>query len=172
MAFRRGGRSSDRDEFAELFAAQFEGVVRSLVIVVGDRETARDIAQDAFVKGLLRWHRIRAYDEPAAWVRKVAFRAALRHKKRAAHYEALVRSQTASETTYDRSAFVGAEVVAALAGLAPMQRAAIALHYLDDLSVREVGDVLGCAESTVRVHLHRGRQQLALVLGEEQGHVR
>ena len=96
MAFRRGGRSSDRDDFAEFFAAKFEGVVRSLVLVVGDRETARDIAQEAFVKALLRWDRIQFYDEPVAWVRKVAFRAAMRDRRRAAHYETLLRTRLES----------------------------------------------------------------------------
>ena len=55
------------------------------------------------------------------------------------------------------------------AGIAVVQQE---LGLTSDLSVAEIADLLGCAESTVRVHLHRGRQQLAMVLGEEQGHVR
>jgi RNA polymerase sigma-70 factor (ECF subfamily) len=37
----------------------------------------------------------------------------------------------------------------------------IALHYLEDLSVVEVARVLGCAEGTVKAHLHNGRAALA-----------
>jgi hypothetical protein len=46
-----------------------------------------------------------------------------------------------------------------------MQRAAIALHYLDDLPVNQVALTIGCAEATARVHLHRGRQRLASCCG-------
>jgi len=41
------------------------------------------------------------------------------------------------------------------------QAQAIALHYLEDLSVAESARVLGCAEGTVTAHLHNGREALA-----------
>jgi RNA polymerase sigma-70 factor (ECF subfamily) len=47
------------------------------------------------------------------------------------------------------------------------QAQCIALHYLEDRSTAEIADILGVAESTVRVHLHHGRTELALRLGEE-----
>jgi RNA polymerase sigma-70 factor, ECF subfamily len=47
------------------------------------------------------------------------------------------------------------------------QSQAIALHYLEDRSVKDIAVVLECAEATVKVHLHRGRQALAAALGEE-----
>jgi RNA polymerase sigma-70 factor (ECF subfamily) len=50
------------------------------------------------------------------------------------------------------------------------QSQAIALHYLEDLPVAEIAEILECAESTVKVHLHKGRKRLAdrldLDLGE------
>ena len=53
-------------------------IVRSAALVVGDQEVARELAQDAFVKALLHWRRVRTYEHPQAWVRKVVFRMALR----------------------------------------------------------------------------------------------
>jgi DNA-directed RNA polymerase specialized sigma24 family protein len=50
-----------------------------------------------------------------------------------------------------------------------MQRAAIALHYLDDLSIKAVAQALGCAPATAKVHLHRARQRLGAILNEEFG---
>jgi RNA polymerase sigma factor (sigma-70 family) len=60
----------------------------------------------------------------------------------------------------------------AIASLPPQQRAAIALHYLDDAPVAEVALALGCAEATARVHLHRARLRLAELLHEEVEDVR
>ena len=57
------------------------------------------------------------------------------------------------------------ELLDALHTLSPQQRAAVALHYLEDRWTSDIADLLGCSESTARVHLHRGRQALAHHLG-------
>ena len=55
---------------------------------------------------------------------------------------------------------------AAVAALPGQQRAAVALFYVEDRTTAEIAEILGCSESTARVHLHRGRQALALTLKE------
>jgi DNA-directed RNA polymerase specialized sigma24 family protein len=55
----------------------------------------------------------------------------------------------------------------AIATLSAQQRAAIVLHHLAGWPIAEVADALGCAEATVRVHLHRGRRALAVALHED-----
>jgi len=147
-------------EFDEFFASTYPAIVRTAVLVVGDREVAREIAQDAFVKALLRWKRVRTYEHPRAWVRTVAFRMALRTKQREPASGALVERGTV-DTASDL------DLRDAIGELPRMQRAAIALHYLDDLPVAEVADTIGYTEATARVHLHRGRRRLAELLHEE-----
>ena len=49
------------------------------------------------------------------------------------------------------------------------QAQAVALTYLEGLSVEEVGLVLGCSEGTVKTHLKRGRATLAKRLGTSDG---
>ena len=56
---------------------------------------------------------------------------------------------------------------AAVRSLPRRQAHAVALHYLDDLAVAAVAKVLGLSEGAVKVHLHRGRQALAVRLGSE-----
>ena len=151
-------------EFDEFFASTYPAIVRSAALVVGDREVARELARDAFVKALLHWKRVRTYERADAWVRKVAFRMALRAKAREPQ-----RGAPAEPVVSDRVADV--DLLRVIGELPPMQRAAIALHYLDDLPVDEVAATLGCAPSTARVHLHRGRMRLAALLHEEHDDV-
>jgi RNA polymerase sigma-70 factor, ECF subfamily len=151
-------------EFDEFFASTYPAIVRSATLVVGDREVARELAQDAFVKALVHWKRVRGYKHPTAWVRTVAVRMALRAKAREPARGALPDSAVS-----DRVADV--DLLHVITQLSPMQRAAIALHYLDDLPVDEVASTLGCAPSTARVHLHRGRARLAELLDEERDDV-
>ncbi len=56
----------------------------------------------------------------------------------------------------------------ALRALPTRQAQALALHYYEDMSVRDVAAVLHCGEATVKTHLHRGRQALATKLGYEE----
>jgi RNA polymerase sigma-70 factor (ECF subfamily) len=151
-------------EFDEFFASTYPAIVRSAALVVGDREVARELAQEAFVKALLHWKRVRAYERPEAWVRKVAFRMALRAKSREPRRGALPEPTVADS-------LVDLDLLRMIAQLPPMQRAAIALHYLDDLTVEQVAEILGCAPSTARVHLHRGRTRLNELLHEEHDDV-
>jgi RNA polymerase sigma-70 factor (ECF subfamily) len=58
------------------------------------------------------------------------------------------------------------DLVRAVASLAPQQRAAVALYYLEDLPVEEVAHLLGVSASTVKQHLHRARARLATLLSE------
>ncbi|MEY2446042.1 MAG: polymerase sigma-70 factor, subfamily, partial [Ilumatobacteraceae bacterium] len=48
-----------------------------------------------------------------------------------------------------------------VAELPKQQAAAIALHYVDDLSVDSIASVVGCSAGTVKTHLSRGRHALA-----------
>jgi RNA polymerase sigma factor (sigma-70 family) len=47
----------------------------------------------------------------------------------------------------------------------------VALHYLEDCSVKEIAGILECSPSTVKVHLHKARQTLAERLEVEGGDV-
>jgi RNA polymerase sigma-70 factor (ECF subfamily) len=55
-----------------------------------------------------------------------------------------------------------------LAQLPPAHRRAVILHYLADLSTRDIAEQESVAESTVRVWLHRGRSALAELLAEHE----
>src|SRR6266545_8112683 len=85
MRLREGttGAVAERDaEFAWFFRNEFEALVRTMYLIVHDREQARDIAQEAFVQLFTRWRRISQYERPEAWVRRVGIRMAVRAIRR------------------------------------------------------------------------------------------
>ncbi len=63
---------------------------------------------------------------------------------------------------------VDVDLIEAVRALPSHQRAAVALHYLEDRPVAEVADILGCSVGTAKVHLYRGRKRLKTLIGEEQ----
>lgn len=149
------------EDFEAFFRSEFKAVTRAVVPIVGEVTEAEAIAQEAFLKALMRWGRLRRYDRPGAWVRRVAIRDAVRSAervKRPSPWKATATSPL--ELAADRI-----DLVRALQEITPRQRAAVALHHLGGWPVDEVAESLGCSEATVRVHLHRGRTALAEILG-------
>jgi RNA polymerase sigma-70 factor (ECF subfamily) len=66
-----------REDFQEFYQASYGRTVAMVAAVAGSRHEAEDIAQEAYARALARWSRLRAYDLPEAWVRKVALRLAI-----------------------------------------------------------------------------------------------
>jgi RNA polymerase sigma-70 factor, ECF subfamily len=162
------GRRATASGFDELFDAHYQRLVRALTVVAGDREQAADAVQEAFVKAHLRWRRISTYDDPIGWVRRVAINE-LRdeHRRTARKRRAVGRLATTTRTVVEPPEVD--EIGRLLATLPRQQRAAIALFYVDGLSVAEIATALGVAEGSVKSNLHDGRRRLRAVIDEEAG---
>jgi RNA polymerase sigma factor (sigma-70 family) len=165
---------ADDADFDELFRREYPRLRRLAHSIVGDGEVAREVAQEAMTRLYADWRRLSKLERPGAWARRVAIREAVRVRERAT-----VPAGTAARLSVEwvsgsgdagaaqAAAAVALDVRRALSTLSPMQRAAVALYYLEDLPVEEIADDLDCDASTVRVHLSRGRRNLAAALGEE-----
>jgi RNA polymerase sigma-70 factor (ECF subfamily) len=150
-------------EFAWLFRSQFASIARTVNLVVADRARAEDLTQDAFVQLWRHWATVEGYERPDAWVRRVAIRLAVRAARRERLRPLLeLRARRPLEDPPPDPGLADA-----IRTLAPMQRAAVVLYYLEDRSVVEVSDLLNVSESTVKQHLHRARRRLAELLKEE-----
>ena len=150
------------ERYAQLFSAEFSHVRRTVFVLVRSSAAAEDITQDAFVQLLLHWPKVSRFDRPDAWVRRVAIRLAVRHLKREGRRQ-LVESSL--EPPYDRPG-PDPDMAAAIATLAPQQRAVLVLFYYEDRPMKEICFLLDISESTGFVHLHRARRRLATLLGE------
>ncbi len=168
-----GADTTDRTiDFVAFFRAEYPGLVALATAVTGDRQTGEDIAAETMSRAYRRWSRIGSYDKPGAWTRRVAVNL-LHSRRRALSSEVRARLRIGdrdTSTTDPVDQIAGAEnFQQLLAPLAPRQRTAAALHYLDDLSVAEIADVMGCADGTVKSHLHAARAAMADALeGNEE----
>jgi RNA polymerase sigma factor (sigma-70 family) len=158
-----GGVTEVDIEYAAFFRDEFPSVLRTITLMLRDQPRAEEITQDAFIQLLLGWPKISRYERPGAWVRRVAVRLAMRSIRRdrlwARVREGLLPSAPARSSRFD--------VDGAIRRLPASQRAAIVLHYYEDRPLAEVAMILGCAETTARVHLHHGRNRMRELLGED-----
>ncbi len=148
------------DDLDTMFRAHYGRLVRALTLVAGSQEAAADAVQEAFVKAHLHWRRVQRYDDPVGWIRRVAINK-LRdeNRRRGRKDRAVERLQTEVRTDAVEWSD-GTDAGALLAELPRQQRLAIALFYVEGLSVAEVAESLQLSEGAVRFHLHQGRNRL------------
>jgi RNA polymerase sigma-70 factor, ECF subfamily len=162
--------SVETDEVAALYARAFPSLVGLLTAIGGNRADAEEVAQEAFVRLLEHWGKVRDYADPEAWLRTVAVRVLVSRQRRrqvAARGLAVLGRRA---TTALPAAGPGhdVELEEALAGLPVDQRAVLVLHHLHDLSVAEVAELLHVPAGTVKSRLSRARAALAPLLADEK----
>lgn len=157
------GSYEDSGRFEEVFRVEYAPVLRTVYLICHDHHRSEEITQDAFVQLLRHWERVRSLDKPGAWVRRVAIRLAVKSVHRETRR---VRTQRDVSGPVPTEA-MDRDVMTAVRRLPAQQRAAVVLYYFEDRPVDEIADLLGCAPSTVRVHIHRARGRLARELGGE-----
>lgn len=160
-------RASEFDaEFSALFLREFPRLARTVHHIVGDRERAEELAQDAFIELLRHWRTVIDYDRPDLWLRRVAIRKAQRERHRGWRRQEL-EVLVSPPTIVDTPATPAPEVLAAVRRLPPRQRAVVVLYYYEDRPMAEIADILDIKESTGWSQLHTARKHLAAALDQE-----
>jgi RNA polymerase sigma-70 factor (ECF subfamily) len=160
----RDAQASVAATFDALYAAHHGDVVAMAYVLTGDIHDAHDLAQEAFCRAWQRWRTVVVHDNPVAWVKRVAANLAISQARRRRVARRFLVRQRVDHVTPISADHVA--VVTALRALPESTMRAIVLHYIADLPVTEVAEVLGANVGTVKSWLHRGRAALAEHLGD------
>lgn len=154
-----GTLDDEGQDFDNFYRTEFGRMLALAYALTGDRGVAEDLAQDAFVSANRQWARIGRYDSPAGFVRRAIInRSRSRFRKRGRESAALARVAAEPVPTVDADGFVDTDTFWRAVRALPQQQArCVVLRYVEDLDIAGIAAVLGCAEPTVRVHLHRAR---------------
>jgi RNA polymerase sigma-70 factor (ECF subfamily) len=144
----------------DVFEHEYDRLVRSLTIVAGEREVAADAVQESFVRLLGRWDRLSTYEDPVGWVRRVALNQIRDHHRSLGRRTRLLVRIEQDRPAPDYALPSDHELWEQLRALSDKQRTVLALHYVGDLTAREVAEVMSISEGTVARHLHRGLRAL------------
>jgi RNA polymerase sigma-70 factor (ECF subfamily) len=147
-----------------LFRQSYRPIVQALALACGDLGAAEDATQEAFAQAWARWSRISRYDNPGAWVRRVAI-----NKLRNAHRsrlrgKAAVERLNSGVSTFASIPEQNPDLVLGLQRLPYKQRLCAVLYYVDGLSTAEVAETMGISQGSVSQHLNRARTALRAYL--------
>lgn len=162
------------DRFEEEALPHLSDIGALALHLTGDRDEAADLVQDTYYQALRYWDSYEQGTDCRAWLARVCrnhfFRSWRRRKQR---YEGTVgagrgrtreslhpgRIADPSELTWTR--IFEERLRNALGELPETYREPIRLRLFGELSYREIADLLGLPEGTVKSRLHRGRRRLA-----------
>jgi RNA polymerase sigma-70 factor (ECF subfamily) len=155
----------EADDFDEFYATTSARLVGQVFAMTGDLAEAEDAVQEAYLRAWGRWARIRAYDDPEAWLRTVAYRISMnswrKARNRLAAHRRASRSIELPGLSPDQLALVGA-----LRKIPEAQRRVIVLHHLVGLPVEQIALETRTPAGTVKARLARGRRALAPLVSE------
>jgi RNA polymerase sigma-70 factor, ECF subfamily len=149
----------------EVFEHDYVRLVQALTVVAGDKETAADAVQEAFVCLVRSWDRLASYDDPAGWVRRVALNKIRQHQRSIWRQARLLLRIEQQDLAPEEIQSFDPDLWEQLKILPTKQRTAVALHYVGGLTAREVAEVMHVSEGTVDQHLHRALQALRQTVG-------
>ena len=154
-------------DFSAWYVSERERLVRSLMVISGDPEGARDAVAEAFSRAYERWGRVATMASPTGWVYKVALNEVRRRERRRALESRLLRRDAppSPATLPD----VDPELWRAVAGLPRREREVVVLRYVADLRERDVATALGISEGAASAALVTARRRLASALGPATG---
>jgi len=160
----------ERRAFDEL-VDRYEGPLFNAAFrITGSVEDAMDATQAAFVNAYEKLHTFDPTYRFFSWIYRIVVNQALNlvGRRRA---ESELDSNTPTDASNPEVAFSEAEATGilqkALLELSPQYRLVVVLKHLEGCSYREIGELLGIPEKTVKSRLFTARQRLRAILTEQ-----
>jgi RNA polymerase sigma-70 factor (sigma-E family) len=140
-------RDADYSEYVEF---RLPALRRLALLLCQDRHRADDLVQQTVIRVYVHWAKASAADNTDAYVNAILVREFLHERRSGWTRRVSVFDQVpdAPILTADRDGLM--DLQAAVAALAPGQRAVLVLRYYCDLTVEQTAAALGCGTGTVK----------------------
>lgn len=155
-------RNGDREAFGELVREHQTTVYNIAYRMAGNADDAEDLAQAAFMKAYGALRHFRGDCSFRTWVCRIVTRLCLDAVRARRRSPVLLERLDYGSDPGWRDALVDRQVLnEAVAALPPAYQAAIVLRHCEELSYREIAEVLRLPIGTVKTHISRARALLA-----------
>jgi RNA polymerase sigma-70 factor (ECF subfamily) len=172
----RRAQAGEQAAIASLVVEQQRYVYSIAMSILHDPDEAADLTQDAFIRMLRSLHTYRGETKLTTWLYRLVVNLGIdRLRRRGAPPISLYADDASLDVPSagpldDVTLIVerGDEARAvreAVARLPDAQRIALTLHYFEDLRYEDIAEVMGVPLNTVKSHIRRGKDRLAVLLG-------
>ncbi len=152
----------DKKAFDKLVLKYQSPVRRFLTnLTMGDTMWSDDLAQETFIKAYLHLQSFQGISGFSSWLFRIAHRTfydSVRTKRLQTNLDYIENShEHQTENSYDS---LKQDINTALKVLKPVERTAILLFYMEDMSQKEIAKIMELPLGTVKTHLLKGKERL------------
>ena len=173
-------RNGERAAFERLYKDQRRIVAATLYRVMGDRGELDDLVQEVFVIAFRGLERFRGESKISTWLYRICINVALGRLRTRSRRPPPLQFTEPNESTPEQSPDNPerllerreevARVYRALDQLSPKKRVVLVMHEIEGLDLKEIADIVGAPQVTVRTRLHYARKEFyAIVAKDEAG---
>ena len=158
-------------DFAEFYRRSADECLRTVLLSVGDQDTARELVDEAFARAWASWRTVSRHPAPKAWVVRTALNLNVSRWRRSRREVSVPDPGTVADLSGmsgTSASFVDPQIMAAVMRLPARQRQVVALRLVLDLDTGRTAEVLGIAPGTVMAHLGRAMAALRSDLQTER----
>lgn len=164
--------SKNEKEFLDGYDRWSDALFRHCFFRVRDRETAKDIVQETYIK---TWHYIQGHEieNLRAFLYRVANNLIVdwSRKKKESSLDSLMNQgfdvPMHVKDRYD-AVIEGRHILEIIKEMDPKYRDAVLMRYIDDLTPKEISQIINESENVISVRIHRGLEQLRRILYESR----
>jgi len=166
--------SGDVEEFGKLVEMYQPALLPMILNILQDREVAKDVTQEAFIQAyfnLSRFDRKRSFKN---WLFSIAYRRCLDRIRKEKTQRKFIKKMIKEERLLSKDEnkdkkIENSEIFSPLLNkLNEKERAVLSLKINEGYTAKEIGYVLNCGESTVRVHVFNAKRKLKRFLEEKK----
>jgi RNA polymerase sigma-70 factor (ECF subfamily) len=163
-------RPSKEARLETLMREYGEKILHLAYLMVKDRAIAEDITQEVFMKAYQAFDSFRGESSVKTWLYRIAMNESKKYLRSWSFRQIFSTLGQMRDEYMERVSYPDVEstvisnmnkedIAEAVMSLSPSYRQIITLYYYEDLSIKEVAQVLGISEAVVRAKLHRARKQ-------------
>ncbi|HUX03397.1 MAG TPA: RNA polymerase sigma factor [Acidimicrobiales bacterium] len=162
------GDDEQRDDFARLFSEHRRALLRYVWRRLNDHASCEDVVVETFEVAWRRWQDLPPRDRELAWLYAIALRVLSNHQRsRDRRGRLLIRLslERPRDIEEENTEQLFRDVVTRpLAELRTDERELLGLVYWEELSYREIAEVLGISENAVGIRINRTKAHLETLL--------
>jgi RNA polymerase sigma-70 factor (ECF subfamily) len=160
-------QTGDPAAFADLIAVMERPLLYYAASLTGNQDAALDVLQDVWLKVVRGIRRLKEPSSLKPWLYAITHGVAVDRIRRDYRRDTAEQSQLEDAVSFEEPSFDEEDATAirdALSRLGVKHREVLVLHFLQDLSILEIANVVGCAEGTVKSRIHYAKRQIKEIL--------
>jgi RNA polymerase sigma-70 factor (ECF subfamily) len=153
--------------FEDLIAVMERPLLYYAMTLTGNADGALDVLQDTWLRVFRKIGKLKDPGALRPWLYSIVHGIAVDRIRKNSRREAVEQLQYEEFVEAEEPSFANEDAEAIHQGLSEIglqHREALVLHFLEDLSIAEIAEVVGCAEGTVKSRMHYAKRAMKEVL--------